>query len=140
MLLLALDTAGPNCAVALASVRHAASFILASSAERLGRGHAERLLPMIEAILAETGRSFAELDRVAVATGPGGFTGVRVGTAVARALELTLSIQAVGVGSLAALAADGLHNIIKGTAVGVLDAKRRSLRVRSRHRFKRRSG
>lgn len=124
MLLLAFDTAGPDCAVALAVDGGIAPAILASGAERLGRGHAERLMPMVEATLAEAARSFDELDRIAVTTGPGSFTGVRVGIAAARALALALDIPAVGVGSLRALALAILQNNSAGTAVAVLDAKR----------------
>lgn len=124
MLLLAFDTAGPDCAVALASDRGDGPTILVRASERLGRGHAERLLPMIEAALAEAGFHFADLDRIAVTTGPGSFTGVRVGIAAARALALSLDIPAVGIGSLAALALDHAENAPKGTVAAVLDAKR----------------
>ena len=61
-------------------------------------------MPMIEAVLAEAGIDFDDLDRIAVTTGPGSFTGVRVGVAAARGLALALDIPAVGVGSLDALA------------------------------------
>jgi tRNA threonylcarbamoyl adenosine modification protein YeaZ len=124
MLLLAIDTAGPDCAVALACDDDIAPTILSRRVERMGRGHAERLMPMVEAALAEAGRSFADLDRIAVATGPGSFTGVRVGIAAARALALSLEIPAVGVGSFAALAVAILQDNSTGTAVAVLDAKR----------------
>ena len=124
MLLLAFDTGGPDCAVALAGDGGGPPAILASTIERLGRGHAERLMPMMEATLAEAGVPFADLDRIAVTTGPGSFTGVRVGIAAARALALSLDIPAVGVGSLAALAAPTLQDNSTGTAVAVLDAKR----------------
>jgi tRNA threonylcarbamoyl adenosine modification protein YeaZ len=124
MLLLALDTAGPDCAVALACDDDIAPAILSRRVERMGRGHAERLMPMVEATLAEAGHAFDDLDRIAVTTGPGSFTGVRVGIAAARALALSLDIPAVGVGSLAALAVAILHDHSRGTAVAVLDAKR----------------
>lgn len=131
MLLLALDTAGPNCAVALAREGPAERLvILASTAERMGRGHSERLMPMIEATLAHAGIFFADLDRIAVTTGPGSFTGVRVGIAAARALALSLGLGAVGIGSLAALLADILEENTKGTAVAVLDARRNEVYVR----------
>ncbi len=123
MLLLALDTAGPDCAVALASNGRRAPTILASTAERIGRGHSERLMPMIEETLAEAGVRFADLHRIAVTTGPGSFTGVRVGIATARALALSLGLTAIGVGSLSALLADVLEENAKGTAVAVLDAR-----------------
>ncbi len=124
MLLLALDTAGPDCAVALACDDDIAPAVLSRRVERMGRGHAECLMPMVEATLAEAGRSFDNLDRIAVTTGPGSFTGVRIGIAAARALALSLDIPAVGVGSLAALVLAILQDNSTGTAVAVLDAKR----------------
>lgn len=61
------------------------------------RGHAERLFPMIEDVLAEAGIGFGDLTRVAVCTGPGSFTGLRVGVAAARGLALGCGIPAVGI-------------------------------------------
>lgn len=124
MLLLALDTAGPDCVAALARGEDGACEILSRRSESLGRGHAERLMPMIEAVLAEAGASFADIDRIAVATGPGSFTGIRVGVAAARALALALDVPAAGVGSLEALAHRAAKNRSAGTLAAVLDAKR----------------
>ena len=63
-------------------------------------GHAERLLPMIEAVLADAGLTFADVTRVAVTLGPGGFTGLRVGISAARAFALALGVPVVGLTSL----------------------------------------
>jgi tRNA threonylcarbamoyladenosine biosynthesis protein TsaB len=123
MLLLAIDTAGPACAVAI--VRDSA--ILAQATEPIGRGHAERLMPMIASALGEAGVSFGDLDRIAVTTGPGSFTGVRVGIAAARGLALALDIPAVGIGSLDALAFPVTQSRSDGTVVATLDAKRGEL-------------
>src|SRR4051812_18694458 len=122
MLVLAIDTAGPDCAVALARFDADRIEILARGAESIGRGHAERLLPIIESVLSQAGCSFHDLDRVAVTVGPGSFTGVRVGIAAARGLALALNIPAVGVGTLDALALPILHAESIGTVVAVLDA------------------
>jgi tRNA threonylcarbamoyladenosine biosynthesis protein TsaB len=124
MLLLALDTAGPNCAVALARSRAGGPEILTRVEERIGRGHAEALMPMIEAALAASGVSFGDLQRIAVATGPGSFTGVRVGVAAARGLALALNIPAAGIGSLNAIAYPVVRSESEGTVAAVLDAKR----------------
>jgi tRNA threonylcarbamoyl adenosine modification protein YeaZ len=70
----------------------------------MGRGQAERLLPMLEEMLAEAGVGWADLDGLAVCTGPGNFTGLRVGVAAARGLALALDIPAVGVTRFEALA------------------------------------
>ena len=69
------------------------------------RGHAEALFPMIEEVLAELGASFEDLTRVAVCTGPGSFTGLRVGISAARGLALGRGIPAVGVTRFEAIAA-----------------------------------
>jgi tRNA threonylcarbamoyladenosine biosynthesis protein TsaB len=124
MFLLALDTAGPDCAVALARSGAGGGEIVARASEKIGRGHAERLMPMIEALLAETGVDFTDLDRLAVTVGPGSFTGVRVGIAAARGLALALDIPAVGVNSLEALALPVARRKSAGSVVAALDAKR----------------
>ncbi len=124
MLLLAIDTAGPDCAVALARSGPGGDEILVRFSERIGRGHAERLMPMIETALEDAGVAFADLERMAVTTGPGSFTGVRVGIAAARGLALALDIPAVGIGSLEALAAPVARARDTGTVVAALDARR----------------
>ncbi len=99
MICLAIDTAGPVCAAALAD-SDAASPLLAAESDRIGRGHAERLMPMIGGLLAETGLGYPDLGLVAVTTGPGSFTGVRIGVSAARGLALALGIEARGLGVL----------------------------------------
>jgi tRNA threonylcarbamoyladenosine biosynthesis protein TsaB len=122
-MLLALDTAGPACAVAIARLRGGETEILARAEERLGRGHSERLIPMIDAALREAGIAYGSLLRIATTIGPGSFTGVRVGVAAARGLALALGIPAVGVGSLDALAQPARRRT-GGTLVAALDARR----------------
>ena len=96
MLCLAIDTAGTFCSVALAGNKQS----LAKTSEDIGRGHAERLMPMIDSVLTAAGKSFNDLDRIGVATGPGSFTGVRIGISAARGLALALEVPAVGIGVL----------------------------------------
>lgn len=78
--------------------------ITAHVSETVSGGHGERLLPLIETALAKAGLEFADIDRVAVTLGPGGFTGLRVGVAVARAIALSTGKQLVGISSLDLLA------------------------------------
>ena len=100
MIVLAIDTALDGCAVAI--VRDETT--LASISEPMQRGQAERLAPMAREAVEAAGVRLAEIDRIAVTTGPGSFTGVRVGLSFARALALALGIPCVGVSTLEALA------------------------------------
>ena len=131
MLLLAFDTAGPDCAVAIARGGADAVELLGRRAERIVRGHAEALMPMVGATLAEAGLDFANIDRIAATTGPGSFTGVRIGIAAARALALALDVPAVGIGTLTALSFAVAAGHAAGTAVAVLDAKRGEVYARA---------
>jgi len=130
MFLLAFDTAGPDCAVAVARSGEESPEILARAGERIGRGHAERLMPMIEAVLGEAGIAFRDLGRLAVTTGPGSFTGVRIGIAAARGLALALEIPAVGIGSLDAIAFPVARSHSAGTLATALDARRGEIYAR----------
>ena len=68
------------------------------------RGHAERLMPMIAEVMQGAGIGFGDLDRIAVTTGPGSFTGVRVGIAAARGLVLGTDVPVVQTTTLAVIA------------------------------------
>lgn len=76
--------------------------------EVLGRGHGERLLPMIADVLAEAGVAAAELDAIAVGRGPGAFTGLRIGLAAARGMALALGRPCHALTTLETLAAAAL--------------------------------
>lgn len=93
---LVIDSATEACSVALFDNGE----LIAGECLMLGRGHAERLVPMIAA-LPERGRA----DVIAVDVGPGSFTGIRVGLAAARALGLVWKAQLEGFESLALVAA-----------------------------------
>jgi tRNA threonylcarbamoyladenosine biosynthesis protein TsaB len=98
-MLLAIDTATAACSAALIEdgvVRHAVH-------ELVGRGHAERLVPMVEALLGEAGG--VTPAAIAVDCGPGSFTGLRVGLAAAIGLGLGWGVPVCGYSSLAAIAA-----------------------------------
>ncbi|MFM2129086.1 MAG: tRNA ((37)-N6)-threonylcarbamoyltransferase complex dimerization subunit type 1 TsaB, partial [Pseudomonadota bacterium] len=72
--------------------------------EAMERGQAERLNPMIGEVMADAGCAFVDLSLVAVTTGPGAFTGIRIGLACARAIALATGVPLAGVTSFAALA------------------------------------
>lgn len=103
MILLAIDTALENCSVGLQS-----GGVVHLRVDTIGKGHAERLMPMIAAVLDEAGTTAAALSRIVVSVGPGSFTGLRVGISAARGLALVNRIPVVGISTLeshAALAA-----------------------------------
>lgn len=99
-LILAFDTSAAHCAAVL--VRGGA--VLARRDETMDRGQAERLFPMLEELLAEADAHWSDLDGVAVCTGPGNFTGLRVAVAAARGLAMGLGVPAVGVSRFEVLA------------------------------------
>lgn len=88
-------------------------------AERVSR--AQTLLEDVDALLRQAGAHPRDVDRLAVGLGPGSFTGVRIGLAVARGLALSLGVPGAGVSTLAALAAGAPG------AVPVVDARRREV-------------
>jgi len=128
MNLLALDTTLETCSVAV-SIDGA---VAAQQAEHLVRGHAEALMPMIDAVLAAAGIGYADLDAVGITVGPGSFTGQRVGLSAARGIGLARQIPVQGVTTLDAIAfgvdADGLAAAGEDVLVA-LDARRGQLYV-----------
>ena len=95
--------------------------------EGLETGHAERLMPMIAAVMQEAGLAFRDLQRIAVTIGPGTFTGVRGAVAAARGLALASGLPVVGATSLAVMAhrADELLGRRDGRLMAVaVDARR----------------
>ena len=118
MIVLGLDTCLNACSVA---VRDGAT-VIAWRSETMARGHQERLAPMAQGVMADAGLAFDRLGRVGATVGPGSFTGLRVGVAFAKGLASALSIPAVGVGTLEALAAEAA-----GLVAAVIDARRDQL-------------
>lgn len=99
--ILAVDTALGACSVA--ALRGDA--VLAHQFEEMARGQAETLAPMVRDVMARAKIAFAELDRLAVTTGPGTFTGQRVGLAFMRGLRVALKKPLTGITTLEAMAA-----------------------------------
>jgi tRNA threonylcarbamoyladenosine biosynthesis protein TsaB len=92
-LILGFDTSAAHCAAALLS----GDTVLAQRTELMSRGQAERLMPLLQEVLAEGNSTWQDLDAIGVGVGPGNFTGIRIGVSAARGLALGLSIPAVGV-------------------------------------------
>ncbi len=98
MMILGLDTALSACSAAV--VDSATGQCPARRLEKMDVGHAEALPGMVREVVQSAGLGFAGIDRIAVTTGPGTFTGVRIGLAFARGLGLALGWPVVGVSTL----------------------------------------
>jgi len=92
-LVLGFDTSAAHCAAALLR----GPKILAMRQEDMAKGQAERLMPLLEEVLAEGGARWRDLAAIGVGTGPGNFTGIRISVSAARGLALALGIPAIGV-------------------------------------------
>ena len=96
--ILAFDTSAAHCAAALLLGDE-----VFTSVEEMGRGQAERLMPLIEDLLESRGKTLSDISRIGVGVGPGNFTGIRISVSLARGLALGLGVPAIGVSGFAAL-------------------------------------
>jgi tRNA threonylcarbamoyladenosine biosynthesis protein TsaB len=94
--ILAIDTVAPRLQLGLLR----ADGSVDTSIDELAQGQAELIFPRVEALLVRSGVTYQDLTRVAVTTGPGSFTGLRIGLSAARGLGLALDIPVIGVPSL----------------------------------------
>jgi tRNA threonylcarbamoyladenosine biosynthesis protein TsaB len=118
--LLAVDTALGACSVAVTE----GECVLAHRHELMDRGHAEALAPMVDEAMRDAKLDFASLDRLAVTTGPGTFTGQRVGLAFMRALRIALHRPLIGITTLAAMAEAAKAQMGLARAIALHDARR----------------
>lgn len=121
-MLLAIDTALGACSAALMD----GARLLAFRREDMARGHAEKLAPMVDAVMREAGQSFDRIACLAVTTGPGTFTGQRVGLAFVRALMVALKVPVIAMTTMEAMAeeADPAH---EACVVIASDARREEI-------------
>ena len=121
MRILALETSAKACSAAVTEDGR----VLASAFQCTGLTHSRTLMPMVEAMLKNAELVLADCDAIAVANGPGSFTGIRIGVSAAKGLAFSAEKPAVGVSTLEAMArnvafADGL-------AVCAMDARRQQV-------------
>ena len=121
MRVLAIDTALEACSAAVLDTEHTG--VVAHESLPMQRGHAEALMPLIARVLDRAQLNFAELDRIAVTTGPGSFTGLRVGISAARGIALASGKPAVGLSTLAAYAAPFIAADDTLPVVAAIDAR-----------------
>ena len=98
-IVLAFDTSAAHCAAALLLGDRVVTRV-----DEMAKGQAEHLMPILEAMLAQEGLTWHDLDGIGVGVGPGNFTGIRISLSAARGLALGLCKPAIGVNGFAARA------------------------------------
>ena len=121
MLILAIDTALDACAAGVLDT--GAGKLIASETQPMKRGHAEALMPLIGRVMNQAAIAFTALDRIAVTTGPGSFTGLRVGLSAARGIALAADRPVVGVTTLTAYAAPVVSTNSTPPVIAAIDAR-----------------
>jgi tRNA threonylcarbamoyladenosine biosynthesis protein TsaB len=121
MLILAIDTALDACAAGVLDTDVAR--MIAQESQAMKRGHAEALMPLIARVIRQAGIAFAALDRIAVTTGPGSFTGLRVGLSAARGIGLAANKPVVGLSTLTAYAAPVVGQNAAQAVLSAIDAR-----------------
>ena len=121
MLILAIDTALDACAAAVLDTE--TGQLIAQESQAMKRGHAEALMPLIARVIKQAGLAFAALDRIAVTTGPGSFTGLRVGLSAARGIGLAANKPVVGLTTLTAYAAPVVGQNAGRPVISAIDAR-----------------
>lgn len=121
MLVLGLDASAVAGSCAICELDGEKSRIIAESFVNTKQTHSQTLLPMVEDMLKNSGVTLEQIDRIAVTSGPGSFTGIRIGVSAVKGLSYALNIPCVGVSTLHALA----YNLVgfEGIACAVMDAR-----------------
>ncbi|MGL5168817.1 MAG: tRNA (adenosine(37)-N6)-threonylcarbamoyltransferase complex dimerization subunit type 1 TsaB [Afipia sp.] len=121
MIVLAIDTALDYCAAAVLDA--AARTMIAQETLEMKRGHAEALMPLIDRVMKMSGIAYLGLDRIAVTTGPGSFTGLRVGISAARGIGLAADKPVVGLTTLSAYVAPLVAEKQEQPIIAAIDAR-----------------
>lgn len=125
MNVLAIDTCFGCCTAAVGTGLGGDGARVVSLAEPMATGHAERIIPMIDEILRSGGVRVPEIDRIAVADGPGTFTGTRIAVSAARSLALAAGCPIVSFSSLDVIAQSPVIEIPEGHDLAVVMAANR---------------
>src|SRR5213082_1253415 len=121
MLILAIDTALDACAAGVLDTD--AGKLIAQESLPMKRGHAEALMPLIARVTQQSRLPFSAFDRIAVTTGPGSFTGLRVGLSAARGIALAAAKPVVGLTTLTAYAAPFVGDNSEHPIIAAIDAR-----------------
>jgi len=119
--ILAIDTALDACSAGVLDTD--AARLIALESQPMKRGHAEALMPLIARVIKQAGIAFASFDRIAVTTGPGSFTGLRVGLSAARGIALAADKPVVGLTTLTAYAAPVVSENAEQPVISAIDAR-----------------
>ncbi|HHU0689301.1 tRNA (adenosine(37)-N6)-threonylcarbamoyltransferase complex dimerization subunit type 1 TsaB [Citrobacter sp. Marseille-Q3906] len=118
MRILAIDTATEACSVALWNDGN-----IKAHFELCPREHTQRILPMVQDILADDGTTLTEIDALAFGRGPGSFTGVRIGIGIAQGLALGAELPMIGVSTLATMAQGAWRKTGAMRVLAAIDAR-----------------
>ena len=121
MKILALETSAK--AVSVAVVEDGA--VLAAVYQNIGLTHSVTLMPLMDGMLHNAGLTAADMDLIAVAAGPGSFTGLRIGVSAAKGLAWALGLPCCGVSTLEAMAEN--VRLFEGTVICAMDARRQQI-------------
>jgi tRNA threonylcarbamoyladenosine biosynthesis protein TsaB len=121
MIVLAIDTALDYCAAAVLDA--GARTMIAQETLEMKRGHAEALMPLIDRVMKASGIAYLGLDRIAVTTGPGSFTGLRVGISAARGIGLAADKPVIGLTTLSAYVAPLVAEHHEQPIIAAIDAR-----------------
>ncbi|MFL4555527.1 tRNA (adenosine(37)-N6)-threonylcarbamoyltransferase complex dimerization subunit type 1 TsaB [Yersinia kristensenii] len=116
--ILAIDTATEACSVALWNNGEVQALF-----ELCPREHTQRILPMVQQVLAESGLSLQQLDALAFGRGPGSFTGVRVGIGIGQGLALGADLPMIGVSTLQTMAQGAFRLTSSSRVLAAIDAR-----------------
>ncbi|RFU69235.1 tRNA (adenosine(37)-N6)-threonylcarbamoyltransferase complex dimerization subunit type 1 TsaB [Peribacillus saganii] len=115
---LAIDTSTYTLGIAVVDGEK----VLGELMTNLTKNHSVRVMPAVETLMKECGVKASQLEKIIVASGPGSYTGVRIGVTIAKTLAWTLNIPLTGVSSLEVLAANGRY--FDGLVSPLFDARR----------------
>ncbi|WP_294754329.1 tRNA (adenosine(37)-N6)-threonylcarbamoyltransferase complex dimerization subunit type 1 TsaB [uncultured Ruminococcus sp.] len=119
MLLLGIDTSGKTASAALFDSEN--ELFLAQTTLYTQKTHSQVIMPIVQDIMAQAGKELSELGGIAVANGPGSYTGLRIGVAAVKALSFGLGIKCCGVSTLLGLACNNLS--YKGHICAIMKAR-----------------
>ncbi|AKA37115.1 tRNA (adenosine(37)-N6)-threonylcarbamoyltransferase complex dimerization subunit type 1 TsaB [Yersinia ruckeri] len=116
--ILAIDTATEACSVALWN-----DGAILAHFELCAREHTQRILPLVQQILTESGLALSQLDALAFGRGPGSFTGVRIGIGIGQGLALGANLPMIGISTLQTMAQGAFRQIGATRVLAAIDAR-----------------